>query len=281
MQRKRKRKPIRITWQREALRDKALCDDIFLRVALYKRPEVAKAILEPLLGKKDIEVVKLEVQKHSELAGGHSVVFDAIIKTVDGIVYNVEVQRWAPDAPTRRMRYYASMLDASSLKKGLTYDALPHCVVIFIVDADYGKTGEPLYHVCRYYQENGTVFDDGQEILIANLGNEDTVSEIGCLMHDMKAVDPVEMINPILSDAVDRIKYDRGDKTVDEAMERFVSSELGKAEARGIQKGIEKGARDAIVSLFLDGIIGEEVAAQRLGMTAEEFREIVRAQRKA
>ena len=61
---------------------------------------------------------------------------------------------------------------------------------------------------------------------------------------------------------------------MDEAMERFVSSELGKAEARGIQKGIEKGARDAIVSLFLDGIIGEEVAAQRLGMTAEEFRKL-------
>ena len=268
-----------VTWQRYALRNKRLRDDVLLRIALYKRPEVAKAILEPILEKKDIEILELNVQEHSDLASGHSVVFDAVIKTADGTAIDVEVQNWTRKAPVKRMRYYSSLFDASSLEKGDDYRNLPCCVVIFIAQGDYGKTKEPLYHVRRYYSENMRPFDDGQEIIIANLENEDTASELGRLMHDMNAIEPQEMINPVLSDIVDRVKYDRGDETMDEALHRFIQEampeELKEARREGKKEGIKEGEAKAIVSLFQDGIIDEATAAERLGLSAEEFHKLV------
>ena len=276
---KSKSKEYVVTWQREAMRYRCLADDVFLRVALYKRPEVAKAILEPILEKKDIEIMEMKVQDHSDLVAGHSVVFDAVIKTVDGIIYNIEVQNCVLDAPLKRVRYYASMLDASSLKKGSDYNNLPRCVIIFIARGDYGKSNEPIYHVKRFYVESMKTFDDGQEIIIANLNNMDTSTDLGSLMHDMNAKDPMDIKNPILSDVVDRVKYDRGDKTVDEALHRFILEamppEIVEAEKRGYEKG-KKGAEkqgkiEFALSLYKKKLLNSADAAKELGISEEDF----------
>ena len=47
------------------------------------------------------------------------------------------------------------------------------------------------------------------------------------------------------------------------------------AEAKGIERGIEQGLKKGLVNLVRQGILTSEVASQQLGMTVEEFEELL------
>ena len=78
-------------WQTMA-EGRTLSDKALFRFALHKRPEVARTILEPILGRKGFEITNLEVSKHFTVRGCNTVVFDAVIEFADQDVARLKKQ---------------------------------------------------------------------------------------------------------------------------------------------------------------------------------------------
>ena len=271
------------------LQGRTLFDDKMVRLVLRNNTEVAKAILAPILGREDFKIISVSCQDVAQAPNSHSVWFDAVAKFDDGTVVDIEVQQRLDRAPKKRMRYYSSMLDISSLETGKDYRELHPCIVIFIVRGDVGGARLPIYHIRRIFQETGNEFGDESEIIIVNVNCSDESTSLGKVMHDLKTQEPEDMCVPVIKTAVERVKYAIEEGTMDEelyeiiktAMPEAYNEAVAKGREQGLQEGreqgLQQGQRSAILSLVRDGSITLEKAASVLGISEKEVQALLDA----
>ena len=94
----------------ERIRAFCLMDDMFMNVCFDENPEGTGLILQIILGRPDIQVVKVSIQKAMKNLLGRDVWLDIVAMDEEGREFDVEVQRSDEGANFRRARYHASMM---------------------------------------------------------------------------------------------------------------------------------------------------------------------------
>ena len=137
----------------ELLAGLRLMDDDFFSEALDEKIAPVEYILNTVLERDDIRVLRTEAQVEYKSAANRSIKLDIRAVDAEGRVMDIEVQRADRGAGVRRARFHSSMLDRTLLDKGKDFEDLVDTYVIFITEHDRFGAGLPLYHVERRIAE--------------------------------------------------------------------------------------------------------------------------------
>jgi predicted transposase/invertase (TIGR01784 family) len=239
-------------------------DDDFMAVIFEDIP-CTEVLLSVILDRDDLIVKKVVPQYEIKNLGGRSVRLDIFAVDQENRAYNIEIQRKDSGAVRKRARYNSSLLDAHVTDPGDEYDDLADTYVIFITENDVLKENRPIYHVHRFIEESGKLFEDGSHIIYVNSRIRDDTA-LGKLMHDFFCSDPNEMENQTLAKRVRYFKEsEKGVKTMCKVME-----DLGKdyfnegwvgGWAGGMADGEKKKAKEMALELFKEGWTVGKVAS--------------------
>ena len=197
-----------------------LMDDTFMSKCLENAPECIELILQIILGKKDLKVVKSQTEYPIKSLQGRGVRFDVFARDSEGKEYDIEIQRAKDGAEPKRARYNSALMDANALKAGEDFDKLRDTYVIFITENDMMKRGKDTYSYQRR-DDMGECLGDGTHIIYVN-GATHSKSDIGKLMHDFLCSNAAEMYFDILKRQVSHFKdSDEGRHVMCKAVEEF------------------------------------------------------------
>ena len=198
-----------------------LMDDTFMSKCLENAPECIELILQVILGKKDLEVVKSQTEYPIKSLQGRGVRFDVFARDSEGREYDIEIQRADKGAEPKRARYNSALMDANALKSGEDVGKLRDTYVIFITENDVMKRGRDVYVFNRMDKDDGLELRDGTHIVYVN-GATRSETEIGKLMHDLRCRDAAEMHFDVLKKRVSQFKNsEEGRRIMCKAMEKI------------------------------------------------------------
>ena len=205
---------------REKIQRMCLMDDEFFNVCMDGAPDCVELILQVIMDKPDLKVLKIETQRTITNIESHGVRFD-VMATSNGKVYDIEVQRSDSGAIPQRARYNSYMIGVRELRSGKKYTELPESYVIFISENDVIGDGLPIYHIERTIKETSKPFGDGDYIVYVNGENRDNTA-LGRLMQDFFNTIPSTMNYPLLAKRARYFKEDEmGVKKLTEFAEEY------------------------------------------------------------
>ena len=213
---------------REKIRQMCLMDDEFFNVCMDGAPDCVELILQIIMDKPDLKVLKVETQRTIANIESHGVRFD-VMATSKGKVYDIEVQRADEGAIPKRARYNSYMIGVKELRAGKKYNELPESYVIFITANDVLGDGFPIYHIDRVIRETGKLFKDGDYIIYVNGENRDN-TPLGKLMQDFFNTTPSTMNYSTLAK---RTQYFKEDETGVIKLTEFARTYYNKGELQG------------------------------------------------
>ena len=263
-----------------------LMDDDFMSKCLENAPECIELILQIILGKKDLKVVKSQTEYPIKSLQGRGVRFDVFARDSKGKEYDIEIQRAKDGAEPKRARYNSALMDANALKSGEDFDKLRDTYVIFITENDVMGRGQDVYVYDRTEKKSGRSLCDGTHIIYVN-GATRSKSDIGKLMHDFLCSNAAEMYFDLLKRRVSEFKdSEEGRHYMCEAMERIKAEgivegvERGKAEgkAEGIAEGKREGKRENMLAtakrMLKDGILALTDIARYTGLSLAQVKKL-------
>ena len=208
-----------------------LMDDTFMSKCLENAPECIELILQIILRKKDLKVVKSQTEYPIKSLQGRGVRFDVFARDSKGREYDIEIQRADKGAEPKRARYNSALMDANALKSGEDFSKLRDTYVIIITENDVLGGGKDVYEIERTIRQmRGKKFGDGTHIIYVN-GATRSETEIGKLVHDLLCRDAAEMYFDLLRKRVSEFKNsEEGRHYMCKAMERIKSE--GKREGK-------------------------------------------------
>lgn len=233
----------------EAIKHFTLMDDTFMTAVFDGDKENTELLLHIILGKDDLKVSAVEVQRELKNLHGHSVRLDILATDSSGKVYNIEVQRNSKGANIKRARYNSSMIDASILNASEDYEKLPETYVVFITEHDVLGLDLPLYNIERTICGTDAKVNDGTHIVYVNGAKKDGNSPLALLMQDFYCDNPDDMNFKQLAEKVSFFKEDK--KGVTNMCK--IMDEL--AEKRAVDR-----AREIAKELLNDGMPYDKVA---------------------
>lgn len=255
----------------KVLADFRLLDDDFMTAAFQDSLECVNLVLRIILGKPDIKATKAIAQDTLKNLQGRSVRLD-IHAWAKGQEFNVEIQRGGKGAAQRRARYNSSLMDANTLLAGENHDNLPESYVIFITETDVLGYGQPMYVIERTIKGIGRDFGDGSHIIYINSSMSDEDTPLGKLMHDFLCTRAEDMYYDILAERVRYFKEtEEGARLMCEAMEMLTNE----AEARGMERGMERGKASVVLGMLREKMPLETIAKVS-EISMEKIREIGR-----
>ena len=198
-----------------------LMDDDFMSKCLENAPECIELILQIILGKKDLKVIKSQTEYPIKSLQGRGVRFDVFARDSKGREYDIEIQRADKGAEPKRARYNSALMDANALTSGEDFGKLRDTYVIFITENDVMGDGQELYSYLRMEEHSGKRLRDGTNIIYVN-GATRSKSEIGKLVHDLLCRDAAEMHFDVLKKRVSQFKdSEEGRHYMCKAMEKI------------------------------------------------------------
>ena len=251
-----------------------LMDDTFMSKCLENAPECIELILQIILSKKDLKVVKSQTEYPIKSLQGRGVRFDVFARDSEGREYDIEIQRADKGAEPKRARYNSALMDANALKSGEDFSKLRDTYVIIITENDVMGDGQELYSYLRMEERSGKRLRDGTHIIYVN-GATRSETEIGKLVHDLLCRDASEMYFDVLKKRVREFKNsEEGRHYMCEAMERI--------EARGKREGIVEGERKTMLAtakrMLKDGILALKDIARYSGLSLAQVKKLQTAQ---
>ena len=245
-----------------------LMDDTFMSKCLENAPECIELILQIILGKKDLKVVKSQTEYPIKSLQGRGVRFDVFARDSEGKEYDIEIQRADKGAEPKRARYNSALLDANALKSGEDFDKLRDTYVIFITENDVMKRGKDAYSYQRREDDTGECLGDGTHIIYVN-GATHSKSDIGKLMHDFLCRNAAEMYFDLLKRQVSQFKNsEEGRRIMCKAVEEFAERRAAESKAEGIAEGKREGKREGIAEGKREGIAEGKREGKRENMLA-------------
>ena len=247
-----------------------LMDDDFMSKCLENAPECIELMLQIILGKKDLKVVKSQTEYPIKSLQGRGVRFDVFARDSEGKEYDIEIQRADKGAEPKRARYNSALMDANALDSGEDFGKLRDTYVIFITENDVMGDGQEVYSYLRIEEHSGKRLRDGTHIVYAN-GATRSKTEIGKLMHDLRCRHAAEMHFDILKKRVSQFKNsEEGRYAMCEAFERI--------KARGEARGEAKGKRETMLAtakrLLANGKLMLKEIAQCTGLSLAQVRKL-------
>jgi len=259
-----------------------LIDDTFMSKCLENAPECIELILQIILGKKDLKVVKSQTEYPIKSLQGRGVRFDVFARDSEGKEYDIEIQRADKGAEPKRARYNSALLDANALKSGEDFDKLRDAYVIFITENDVMKRGKDAYSYQRREDDTGECLGDGTHIIYVN-GATHSKSDIGKLMHDFLCRNAAEMYFDLLKRQVSQFKNsEEGRLYMCEAMERIAERREARGKREGKREGIAEGKREGkrenmlatAKRMLKDGILALKDVARYTGLSLAQVTQL-------
>ena len=205
----------------ELIENFRLMDDTFMSKCLENAPECIELMLQIILGKKDLKVIKSQTEYPIKSLQGRGVRFDVFARDSKGREYDIEIQRADKGAEPKRARYNSALMDANALKSSDDFGKLRDTYVIFITENDVMKRGQDAYSYLRIEERNGDRLNDGTHIIYVN-GATQSATEIGKLVHDLLCRDAAKMYFDVLKKRVGDFKQtEEGRRTMCKAMEKI------------------------------------------------------------
>lgn len=186
----------------QRIRSLRLIDDEFMTVFFDNYIEGAELLLKIILNRNDLKVSEVRTQKQMKNLQGRDVWLDIYASDLDGVKYDVEIQRADSGAHKKRARYHSSMVDADMLKPSDLFANLRENYVIFITENDVLGLDEPIYHIERVIKEGNVNFNDGEHIIYVNGSIRTKDTALGRLMNDFYSTDADDMCYEELSGRV-------------------------------------------------------------------------------
>ena len=239
-----------------------LMDDDFMSKCLEHAPECIELILQIILGKKDLKVVKSQTEYPIKSLQGRGVRFDVFARDSKGREYDIEIQRADKGAEPKRARYNSALMDANALKRGEDFGKLRDTYVIFITENDVMKRGQEVYSYLRIEEHNGDRLHDGTHIIYVN-GATRSETEIGKLVHDLLCRDTAEMHFEVLKKRVSEFK----------------NSEEGRhIMCKAVEGLVAKGKRETMLAtakrMLKDGILALKDIARYSGLSLAQVKKL-------
>jgi len=247
-----------------------LMDDDFMSKCLEHAPECIELILQIILRKKDLKVVKSQTEYPIKSLQGRGVRFDVFARDSKGREYDIEIQRSNEGAEPKRARYNSALMDANALKSGEDFGKLRDTYVIFITENDVMKRGQEVYSYLRIEEHNDDRLNDGTHIIYVN-GATRSETEIGKLVHDLLCSDASEMYFEVLRKQVGQFKNsEEGRLTMCEAVERIAERREARGEARGKRETMIATAK----RMLKDGILAIKDVARYSGLSLAQVKKL-------
>ena len=251
----------------ELLAGLRLMDDDFFSEALDEKIAPVEYILNTVLERDDIRVLRTEAQVEYKSAANRSIKLDIRAVDAEGRVMDIEVQRADRGAGVRRARFHSSMLDTKLLQKKGPFRNLSETFVIMLTEHDIMKHGLPLYHYDRVCRETGAYLEDDSHIIYVNGAYQNPDDSIGRLMHDFQCVNAKDMYAEELSERFRYFKETEGGmgemcKVVEERAKEYAADALQKEKIADIS------------SLLLLGKLTHEEIANALHVSVELVDEV-------
>ena len=251
---------------RERLDRLTLLDDSFFRLVMKDRPECITLLITVILEKYDIQVDEVILQADDHSVEHRSVVFDVLVRDVEGNYYNVEIQNGREGASQRRIRVNSAHLDMRMLAKGMRAGEIMDSYVIVICDGDYFDKKRTIVEVERYF-DDGSPYKDGNHIIYFNTSVMDLNTPEGKLAYDLKCTEVEKMHYNELREAVAAYKNS-------ETGERKMSSVWKEVEDEGIAKGKSEKATEVARNLLAEKLLSDEKIAQVTKLPLEDVMKI-------
>lgn len=272
--------------QKRKLEDLNLIDD-FLFNKMISHPEFgeefARDLIRIILGK---EVGKLKVVPQKVYYGSdtdtHGARLDVYLEeTEDDVLENATIYDVEPESDSknfslksiaRRVRFYHSKIDATSLKAGMDYQSLKNVVVIFITPKDPLGANRMLYTIeSRCRELSDLPYEDGAKtIFLYTKGTEGNLrEELKELLSYMENSCEENAKNDMLKKIHQMMRHVKSDEEVSiEYMKIFEREKMIREEGR------EEQARQTACSLFKNGASYELVRASITLLSDEELQAI-------
>ena len=235
-------------------------------------------MLQNILGKKDLKVIKSQTEYPIKSLQGRGVRFDVFARDSEGKDYEIEIQRADKGAEPRRARYNSALMDANALKSSDDFGKLRDTYVIFITENDVMKRGQDAYSYLRIEEHNGDRLNDGTHIIYVN-GATQSATEIGKLVHDLLCRDAAKMYFDVLKKRVGDFKQtEEGRRTMCEAMERLRSEGKAEGKAEGIVEGEARGERKNMLAtakrMLKSGMLALKDVAKFSGLSLAQVKKL-------
>ena len=255
-----------------------LMDDTFMSKCFENAPECIELILQIILGKKDLKVVKSQTEYPIKSLQGRGVRFDVFARDSEGREYDIEIQRANDGAEPKRARYNSALMDANALKSGEDFGKLRDTYVIIIAENDVMGDGLELYIYDRTERKTGKRLGDGTHIIYVN-GATRSTSEIGRLVHDLLCRDATEMYFDVFRKRVSEFKNsEEGRRYMCEAMERIKFEGKAEGKAEGIVEGERKGKRETMFAtakrMLKSGMLALKDIAKFSGLSLAQVKKL-------
>ena len=230
-----------------------LMDDDFMSKCLENAPECIELILQIIIGKKDLKVVKSQTEYPIKNLQGRGVRFDVFARDSEGREYDIEIQRANDGAEPKRARYNSALMDANALLSGEKIFNLRDTYVIFITENDVMGDGQDAYSYLRTEERSGKRLHDGTHIIYVN-GATRSASDIGKLVHDLQCRNVSEMYFDVLKRQVGQFKNSEEGrhamcKAVEELVERGKIEAKAEGKAEGRAEGRAEGKRETMLAM--------------------------------
>ena len=212
--------------RRDSIPGLILFDDVFMNQVFLNNIPAAQCLINIILSRTDLRVVRVEVQYTVSNLLGRGVRLDIFCEDSTGKLYDIEVQNPSEGAHPKRARYNSAVMDTSNALIGDQFENLPETYVIFITREDYFGKGDPLYWIDRTLRNYNSLFGDEAHIIYVN-GTYTGNDPVGKLMHDFHCTKASDMNYNVLAERVQYLKETKGgQEQMCEAMQKLVDVEL-------------------------------------------------------
>ena len=152
-----------------AKKDGYLFRDNPMFVSVMEDKQIAKHVLETVIGRKVADIEYADTEKRHDLGpSGGSIRMDVYLEDREGKAYDVEMQTYAEDDLELRLRRYQSTMDSQTLKPSSRERSLKGSYIIFLCTFDPFGLGLAKYSFERTCQEDrGLVLDTRAHWLVA------------------------------------------------------------------------------------------------------------------
>ena len=246
--------------------------DDFMFTTIMKNKEICKELLERLLKIKVFDIQYPDAQKTiAPFFESKGIRLDVYVD--DGQrVFDIEMQTYIPEAIGKRMRYYQSIIDMDTLKKGSVYTELKETYILFICTKDPFEKGLPVYTFKSRCLEN------------VNLANDDKSTKVIYNVTDYeREKDP--QIKAFLQYLCNRTSTDEFTDKIDKQVELMKVSEKFKGEymfvklhewemqERAKKEGIEQ-AREETAKKLIQNNIDLQIIADSTQLPLQRIQEL-------
>lgn len=154
-------------------------DDFLFCKILVERPDIAKDLLELILGTPIRKVVPKSQKTIEITADARGIRLDVYLDDDLGTVYDLEMQTTKNKNLPKRSRYYQGMIDLDMINRGVDFSALKKSYIIFICMDDPFDEGRHIYSFENICKENPLTHlgDESYKVFLNAKGTLSDVSD--------------------------------------------------------------------------------------------------------